>query len=389
MSGAPSSNRGLAGSLERSWSGRSGTMPWTLALAPLALGYVAGSAVARARASSSRRSLDGTPVLCVGGLTVGGSGKSSLVRWLAEAIVDRGGCPAVVSRGHGREDATRTVVLPDATDYPAGRLVRFAGDEAAALRAALDTSAVVAVGCDRRRAAARGIAGYGATWVLLDDGWEQGSLAWDRLWVAVDPTHPFGNGWMLPAGPLRRPPAMLREADVVAFVLEPGDEIDDATRSAVRERAPRAALLRFRRSLDRRTALGGHGAPATTSLSGTPVALVTGVGAPERVERLVAASGARIVHHASFPDHARFREADLARALERGASAGAREALITEKDEARWPGSFHPSLPVHVLRTRLTPLDPIEAHLDGIVPAGGAARGDALRSMPSGATRSS
>jgi hypothetical protein len=95
-------------------------------------------------------------------------------------------------------------------------------------------------------------------------------------------------------------------------------------------------------------------------------------------------------HHASFsPTTPDFARPTLARALESGASAGAREALITEKDEARWPGSFHPSLPVHVLRTRLTALDPIEAHLDGIVPAGGAARGDALRSMPSGATRSS
>jgi tetraacyldisaccharide-1-P 4'-kinase len=113
------------------------------------------------------------------------------------------------------------------------------------------------------------------------------------------------------------------------------------------------------------------------------------VGAPERVERLVAASGARIVHHASFPDHARFAEDDLARALERGLAAGATEALITEKDEARWPRSFDPPLPVHVLRTRLAPLDPVEPHLDGIVPPGGAAHGDALGSMPSLATRPS
>ncbi|HET9940910.1 MAG TPA: tetraacyldisaccharide 4'-kinase [Candidatus Eisenbacteria bacterium] len=389
MSGPPTSDRGFAGSLERSWSGRPGTMAWTLALAPLSLGYAAGSAVARARASSSRRGIDGAPVLCVGGLTVGGSGKSSLVRWLAEAILARGGRPAVVSRGHGREDATGTLVLPDTTDYPAERLARFGGDEAAALRAALDASTVVAVGRDRRRSAVRAIAGYGATSVLLDDGWEQGSLAWDRLWVAVDPIHPFGNGWMLPAGPLRRPPRTLREAHVVAFVLEPGDEIGDATLRAVREHAPRAAVLRFRRSLDRRTPLARHDDLADASLSGKTVALVTAVGAPERVERLVAASGARVVHHASFPDHARFREDDLARALERGASAGASEALITEKDEARWPHSLRASLPVHVLRTRLTPLDPVEPHLVGLVPAGGAVSRDALGFTSSGATRSS
>jgi len=380
------SNRGLAGSLERSWSGRSA--PWTLALAPLALAYAAGSAIARGRAASSRRPLEGTPVLCVGGLTVGGSGKSSLVRWLADVIVDRGGHAAVVSRGHGRDDVATTWVLPDAPDYPADRLAQRGGDEAAALRTALPPGAVVAVGQDRRRAALRAVEGYGATSVLLDDGWEQRSLAWDRLWVAVDPTHPFGNGWALPAGPLRRPPGTLREAHVVAFVLEPGDEIDEAVFRAIRARAPQASILRFRRSLDRMTALGDRSAPAATLTPGAPVALVTGVGAPERVERLVAASGARIVHHASFPDHARFHEGDLARALERGASAGAAEALITEKDEARWPRSFHPSLPVRVLRTRLTPLDPVEPHLEGIVPAGGATREDALGFRLSGATRS-
>lgn len=378
--------RGIAGALERSWSGRS--TPWTLALAPLALGYAAGSAVARGRASSSRHALEGTPVLCVGGLTVGGSGKSSLVRWLAEAIVDRGGHPAVVSRGHGRDDVTLTLVLPDSPDYPADRLARRAGDEAAALRAALSTEAVIAVGRDRRRAALRAIAGYGATSVLLDDGWEQGTLAWDRLWVAVDPAHPFGNGWVLPAGPLRRPSGTLREAHVIAFVLEAGDEITETILRAVRAQAPQAAILRFRRSLDRVTVLGDRG-PSASLLQGAPVALVTGVGAPDRVERLVAASGAHVVHHAAFPDHARFEQDDLARALERGAAAGATEALITEKDEARWPRSFQPSLPVRVLRTRLTPLDPVEPHLDGLAPAGGAERADALGFMPSGATRSS
>jgi tetraacyldisaccharide 4'-kinase len=389
VSGVPSSGRGVTGPFERSWSGLPGSVPWTLGLAPLALGYAAATHVARAGASSSRRSLEGTAVLSVGGLTVGGSGKSSLTRWLAEEILRRGGHPAVISRGHRRDDPAATWVLPDAADLPADGLARRAGDEAAALRAALPRGAVVAVGRDRRRAAERATAGYGATSVVLDDGWEQGSLAWDRLWVAVDPTRPFGNGWMLPAGPLRRPPGTLREAHVLAFVLEPGDEVDEAALRAVRARAPRAAVLRFRRSLDRVTGLGERNTPSGRLAPAGPVALVTGVGAPARVERLVAASGARIVHHASFPDHARFQEDALARALERAALEGATEALITEKDEARWPRSLHPPIPVGVIRTRLTPLDPIEPHLDDIAPLGGAARGDAVGFVPSGATRSS
>lgn len=389
MSAIPSSGRGIAGSFERSWSGLRGSVPWTLALAPLALGYGAATRVARARASSSRRRLEGVPVLCVGGLTVGGSGKSSLVRWLAEEILRRSGHPAVISRGHGRDDPAATLVLPDAADLPADGLARRAGDEAAALRAVLPRGAVVAVGRDRHCAAERAMAGYGATSVLLDDGWEQGSLAWDRLWVAVDPARPFGNGWTLPSGPLRRPTGTLREAHVIAFVLEPGDEVEEETLRVVRARAPQAAVLRFRRSLDLVTSLGERNTPAGRPLPGAPVALVTAVGAPARVERLVAASGARIVHHASFPDHARFQEDELFRALERAARAGAVEALITEKDEARWPRPLNPPLPVRVIRTRLTPLDMVEPHLDGIVPLGGAVHRDAVGFLPSGATRPS
>jgi tetraacyldisaccharide 4'-kinase len=326
-------------------------------------------------------------VLCIGGITVGGSGKSSVVRWLAEEIVARGGRPAIASRGHRREGEEAELVLPDAPDYPAERLARRAGDEAAALRSALPPDAVVVVGRDRHRAAVRATVGYGATTVLLDDGWEQDSLRWDRLWVVLDPVRPWGNGWMLPAGPLRRPRSTLPAADVVAFVLEPGVEpAPDALESA-RAHAPSAAVLRFRRSLAQVSPVGDRRSSSAKPGPDAPVALVTGVGAPARVERLVRASGWRIVSHAAFPDHARWTEADLAHALERAAREGAGQALITEKDEARWPRRLQGPIPVAVLRTTLTPLDPIGPHLDALAPAGGAGRGDGLGLAPSGGAR--
>ena len=327
------------------------------------------------------------PVLCIGGITVGGSGKSSLVRWLAEEIVTRGGRPAIASRGHRREGEDGTLVLPDSPDYPAERLARRAGDEAAALRSALPEGAVVAVGRNRHRAAARAAAGYGATTVLLDDGWEQGSLRWDRLWVVLDPLRPWGNGWMLPAGPLRRPRSTLRVADVLAFVLEPGEELPPEALESARAFASSAAVLRFRRSLAQVSPVGDRLSSSTRPGPDAPVALVTGVGAPARVERLVRASGWRVVSHAAFPDHARWAEADLARALEHAAREGAGHARITEKDEARWPRRLRGPIPVAVLRTKLTPLDPIGTHLDALVPAGGAGRGDGLGLAPSGGAR--
>ena len=387
VSGPGAEGRGLAGSFERSWSGAAGTSPWTLALAPLAMAYAGLTAAARVRAASSRRPLPGAPVLCIGGITVGGSGKSSVVRWLAEEIVARGGRPAIASRGHRREGEHGELVLPDTPDYPAERLARRAGDEAAALRFALPPDAVVAVGRDRHRAAARATAGYGAATVLLDDGWEQGSLGWDRLWVVLDPVRPWGNGWMLPSGPLRRPRSTLRAADVVAFVLEPGEELAPDALESARAHAPSAAVLRFRRSLARVSPVGDLRSSSPGPGPDGAVALVTGVGAPARVERLVRASGWRIVSHAAFPDHARWTEAELTRALERAAGEGAGQVLITEKDEARWPRRLEGPIPVAVLRTKLTSLDPIGPHLDPLIPPGGAGRGDGLGLAPSGGAR--
>jgi tetraacyldisaccharide-1-P 4'-kinase len=188
---------------------------------------------------------------------------------------------------------------------------------------------------------------------------------------------------------LRRPTGKLREADVLAFVLEAMDELERETLRSVRALAPDAVVVRFRRSLDGIFPVGERRVPSPALGHDAPVALVTGVGAPSRVERLLAASGARIVLHASFPDHARFREDDLARALDRAERAGATQALVTEKDEARWPRDVRAPIPVRVLRTRLEPLDPVDPRLLGLVSAGGASGGHAVGLTPSGASRPS
>jgi tetraacyldisaccharide 4'-kinase len=337
---------------------------WSRVLAPVAAVYAGVAAGRRARADSDRRPMPGLYVIAVGNLTVGGAGKTSLARWLTLQALAAGARPAVLLRGHGRRRrGPDTWVVPDFEGYPLRSAFEQSGDEAAFHRAALPPGATVIVDRDRYRAAAIARAGYGATVAVLDDGWEQARLRWDELWVAVDPRHPVGNGSLLPAGPLRRPAATLREANVIAVVLEAEDEdVPAETVAWVRALAPRAPLLRFLRCLDGTSSIGGHTVEPWTRPA-SPFALLSGVGSPARVERFARSHGIDVVFHAAFPDHAAWNASEVERALRAAARAGATGALITEKDEPRWPEGVRPPIPTRVLRTSLRAIDPVDRAL--------------------------
>jgi len=357
--------RGFVGALERSWSGEPGVIPWTLALLPLAGAYAIGSGWARRAAARTRVSVEGVHVVAVGNLTVGGTGKSSIARWLAGEVAEAGGRGAVLLRGHGANAAVDApAAVPDFGGLPlAGASGRY-GDEALAHRAALPRSIAVIVDPDRARAASSARFGYGATVAILDDGWEQRRLAWNELWVTVDPRRPCGNGRLLPAGPLRRPPETLARATVVAFLLESEEErVSDEASSLVVRHAPRAAVLRFRRVLRGVSAVGDPRAVAWPTAGFTAAGLVTAVGAPARVERFARGAGIPIAAHEAFPDHAAVSPARLRASLERLRARGATVALVTEKDEHRWIVPDPAPLPIRVLRTGVTPLDPVSTSL--------------------------
>jgi tetraacyldisaccharide 4'-kinase len=367
-------SRGVSGAFERAWSGAPGSVPWTWALYPLAVAYAAGSAMARARAARTRRSIPGLRVIAVGGLTAGGSGKSSVAGWLAAELRARGAAAAVLLRGHGAiRPGAGPYIVPDYEDYPRWEGLVRGGDEAMAHRGVLPAEVTVGVGRDRYASARRARAGYGAGVAILDDGWEQRGLRWDDLWVVLDPERPIGNGAPLPAGPLRRPVSSLRQAAVIALVSEgDGEEIDASRLGRIRSWAPTATVLRFRRALASISPLGQRhrggrrpDASATAAARALPPAgLLSGVGAPERLERFARGAGVRIVSHAAFPDHAAWTSGQIEGAFFEAARKGAGVILTTEKDEARWPARIRSALPVLVLRTTLEPLDPVDAALD-------------------------
>ena len=270
-------------------------------------------------------------VLSVGNLTLGGTGKTPTAAWVARELHRRGRKVVIASRGYGGRRREDVVVVSD------GRYVRSrteqAGDEALVL-AAHAPGVPVLVGRDRGRVALRALAAFGADVLVLDDGFQHHRLHRDLDIVTLDGSFGFGNGWLLPRGPLREPLSALAYAHAVGVVdgpLPAGDAV------LIQRFSPLA--YRFaarRRPLEVRRLEGGAGiSPA--SLEGSEVGLLAGLGQPTSLRRTIESLGARVVAERRFRDHHRYRPRDLA-----GLARAAPLWITTEKDALKivpaWAG---------------------------------------------------
>ncbi len=301
----------LADRLVAAWYSRHLTA-LALVLLPLSLLFRLGVAVRRLgyRIGVLRTVRLRVPVVVVGNITVGGSGKTPLVAALALALAQRGYHPGIVSRGYGRdhesENAAPLPVGPD--DDP-----RRVGDEPLLLARA---GYPVVVARDRVAAARALLAGYPECDVLLsDDGLQHYRLARKVEIAVIDATRALGNRLMLPAGPLREPPSRLDEVDAVAVLAAASDPA-----SPPRGRAFTMRLVgdRFVRVADPLTS-----APASV-FARRGVHALAGIGHPARFFAQLAAMGIAATPH-PFRDHHRFVAGDLA-------IADANAILMTEKD---------------------------------------------------------
>lgn len=249
------------------------------------------------------------PVVVIGNITVGGSGKTPLVAALALALAQRGYHPGIVSRGYGRDDDGGDPVSVGPDDDPSRT-----GDEPLLLARA---GYPVVVGRDRAAAARFLVSRHSACDVIIsDDGLQHYRLGRNVEIAVVDATRALGNGWLLPAGPLREPVSRLGEVDAVVVLTAtmPGVALPDL---------PDAFGMtlvgnRFVRVDDPLTT-----APAS-AFGREDVHALAGIGHPARFFGQLATMGIAATPH-PFPDHHRFVPGDLA-------IAGARAILMTEKD---------------------------------------------------------
>jgi tetraacyldisaccharide 4'-kinase len=278
-----------------------------------------------ARHPEARRRLD-RPVVSVGNIAVGGSGKTPTVAHLARLLLDAGERPAVLTRGYARRRPQDGVtVVSDGTQVLAD--VETAGDEPLMLARALPGVPVL-VCADRYLAGRLAERRLGATVHLLDDGFQHFRLMRDIDLVLLGGDE-LDRPVTLPSGRLREPLDAARAAD--AIVVPDGDE-ETGARIAAALHAP--SVFRLRTLFDRPRLVDPPGRPAAPA-PGTRVLAVAGIARPERFFRAVEAEGWTVAAEVSFPDHHPFTAADMARVAETAARARAVMALTTEKDLVR------------------------------------------------------
>jgi tetraacyldisaccharide 4'-kinase len=287
------------------------------------------------------------PVVSVGNLTVGGSGKTPLAEVVALALGEMGARPAIVSRGYGRR--TRGVhVVSD------GRSVllepKDGGDEPVLLAERLPGVPVV-VGESRYEAGVAAIGRCGAGSLVIDDGFQHRTLAKDLDIVAVSGREPWGNGRLFPRGSLREPLSALARAGVVVVTNPPAAAAAGDVADAVRRRSSHAIVLSglYRPASLRR---GGQ-ADAPSALVARRVLALAGIAAPAGFVATAEAAGAEVCALEAFPDHHWYTAADLARVAVRARKMGAEAILTTEKDWVRLRDLAPGNVPVWTLTVRL------------------------------------
>jgi tetraacyldisaccharide 4'-kinase len=259
------------------------------------------------------------PVISVGNVTVGGTGKTPFVIALVKLLAELGRRPAVVARGYKA-----------APGHP--------GDEERVIRAAFPDIVYVA-DADRCRAARLAHQQHRADVIVLDDGFQHRALGRDLDLVLIDATCPFGFNHLLPRGLLREPLASLRRADAVLITRCEQALDSDLTmiEGRIREFAPDTPVLRCRHRVTSVESPNGHPVPPDLHdvLAGKQVALFAGIARPQAFERTVEELGAETLAHRWFPDHHRYTEQELAQLIREFPTVD--WIVTTEKDAVKLP----------------------------------------------------
>jgi tetraacyldisaccharide 4'-kinase len=286
--------------------------------------WIRGGKRRLARGKRERRRLE-APVISVGNLTMGGTGKTPCVLHLAEALRARGRKPGILTRGYARRSPEKELVVGPGVAVPARRT----GDEAQIfLRSAV---APVGIGGDRFRTGTALHRDFGADVLLLDDGFQHVQLARDADIVLLDALNPFGGGGVFPMGRLREPIMALARAQVVVITRCEFSDLARAIERQVRIWNPAAPVFQARLEPEAWVTASGRRYP----VSEPPfkrAAGFCGLGNPQSFRRTLEELGIRLADWVEFPDHHRYSPSEVRHLAAQFSAKGADAVLTTEKD---------------------------------------------------------
>ena len=293
------------------------------------------------------------PVISVGNLTLGGTGKTPMVQFLARLLLEHGYSPAVISRGYGGSTKEAVNVVSDGRNVllPA----HLVGDEPRLLAETLP-GVMVLTGVVRRLPARHAV-GMGADVLLLDDGFQHLAVARDLDLVLFSADHLAGNSRIFPGGDLREPVAALNRCSCFVLTNVTADNRPRADRfaSLLRQRFPDKSIFRSsvriagyveRDNADRFTLVGAKPVACDRALA------LCGIARPESFRKTLAACNMDVCDFLTMPDHHNYKEADLARIRRRITKQGARCVVTTEKDMVKL-GRVDLGVPVYGLRLQV------------------------------------
>jgi len=272
---------------------------------------------------AERRKLD-VPVICVGNLAMGGTGKTPCVLRLAELLRDGGHRPGILTRGYGRSSPVDHMALAPGAETRSEET----GDEPQIfLRSRV---APVGIGVDRYEAGTMLREKFGCDVMVLDDGFQHVKLARDFDIVLIDALNPFGGGEVFPMGRLREPVEGIARADAILITRCEASDLAEAIEREIRRWNPSAPI--FRASVAPETWVEQDTRKRVSALPVKRVGMFCGLGNPKTFRCTLESMGLEIVDRAEYEDHHRYNPREIKNIARSFQDRGAEAVVTTEKD---------------------------------------------------------
>jgi len=278
----------------------------------------------------------GVPVISVGNLTTGGTGKTPLVEWIARELAGNGARVCILTRGYGRQNPGARAVVSDGKEILSD--ATEAGDEPLLLADALKGLAAVISDADRVAAAGWAIDNLNSEVFVLDDGFQHLRVARDLNILTIDAANPWGNRKLLPAGILRESPAELARANCIVITRADDANAVEKLRSEIAARSHEipifSSLMRFSGIREVRGQLV-QSSIVEKEIKGSRISAFCGLGKPESFFSLLRRAGYQLAYTEAFRDHHTYTQSDIDRVARKSVARGAQILLTTAKDEVK------------------------------------------------------